>query len=159
MTKLQEFKEEMKRLVYNVRMRRAAWKEFHSQHKQVPWAYGNSPEAEAYKNYQAAVDEVLKPYPYSSESERRHKHIAYSMLKGKEYEQIEPYVRPGNEPSMKLVEQYMEEYSEGPETEEVIPKEEVLTGRARVEKERKEGRGSFMTRFFKRYMKDETTGA
>lgn len=39
--------------------------------------------------------------------EARHKHIAYCIMRGKEYSQIEPKVREGNEPDMKLVYSYI----------------------------------------------------
>ena len=33
----------------------------------------------------------------------RHKHIAYCLLRGRQYKDIEPKVNPGNEPDMDLV--------------------------------------------------------
>lgn len=41
----------------------------------------------------------------------RHLHIAYSMARGKEYNQIEKYVRPGNEPSWGAINRWFELYS------------------------------------------------
>lgn len=42
----------------------------------------------------------------------RHKHIAYCLLRGKKYEQIENKVREGNEPNFSYIEQIMKEYRE-----------------------------------------------
>jgi hypothetical protein len=42
----------------------------------------------------------------------RHMHIAYCLLRGRTYEQVESYVRPGNEPNMKIVEDIMAQYKE-----------------------------------------------
>jgi hypothetical protein len=39
----------------------------------------------------------------------RHDHIAYSMLRGRTYEQIEAKVAKGNEPNMELVMEIMED--------------------------------------------------
>ena len=41
----------------------------------------------------------------------RHKHIAYSMMRGKTYEQIEPKCREGNEPDHKLIQEIIDAYS------------------------------------------------
>lgn len=41
----------------------------------------------------------------------RHKHIAYSMMRGRTYEQVEPKCAEGNEPNMDLVRRIMDEYS------------------------------------------------
>lgn len=41
----------------------------------------------------------------------RHKHIAYCLLRGRTYEQIEQ-PRYDNKPNMRLVEQYVAEYAE-----------------------------------------------
>lgn len=40
----------------------------------------------------------------------RHRHIAYSMLKGRTYEQIEPKCREDNKPNMKLVQGIINEH-------------------------------------------------
>lgn len=41
----------------------------------------------------------------------RHKHIAYSMMKGRTYEQIEPKCKEDNKPNMDLVKRIIDEYS------------------------------------------------
>ena len=41
----------------------------------------------------------------------RHKHIVYSMMRGRTYEQIEPKCRKGNEPDQKLLQEITSEYS------------------------------------------------
>ena len=41
----------------------------------------------------------------------RHRHIAYSLLKGKTYDQIENNCREGNEPDWSLIEEIKNEYA------------------------------------------------
>jgi len=40
----------------------------------------------------------------------RHKHITYCLLRGKEYSNIEPIVREGNEPDWHTIKKYMEKF-------------------------------------------------
>jgi hypothetical protein len=40
----------------------------------------------------------------------RHKHIAYSMMRGRSYEQIEPKCREGNEPDQNLIQEILRAY-------------------------------------------------
>lgn len=40
----------------------------------------------------------------------RHMHIAYCLLRGTPYEQIEPKVREGNEPNWYTIEKYKKEF-------------------------------------------------
>ncbi|RLI55286.1 MAG: hypothetical protein DRP09_10190 [Candidatus Thorarchaeota archaeon] len=46
----------------------------------------------------------------------RHRHIAYCMLRGKKYKQIEQKVRVGNAADMNLVNKIMEKYTYNEET-------------------------------------------
>lgn len=41
----------------------------------------------------------------------RHKHIAWSLLKGRKYEQIERYTRPDNEPCAHTINLFIQEYA------------------------------------------------
>lgn len=41
----------------------------------------------------------------------RHRHIAYSMLRGRTYDQIESKCREDNKPNMDLIKELMDEYS------------------------------------------------
>jgi len=41
----------------------------------------------------------------------RHKHIAYSMMRGRTYEQIEAKCREGNSPDMDLIQRIIGEYN------------------------------------------------
>lgn len=41
----------------------------------------------------------------------RHKFLAYCLLKGQKYENIERTVREGNEPNQKLIDKYTEEFT------------------------------------------------
>lgn len=47
----------------------------------------------------------------------RHRHIAYCLLRGRTMEQIECKVRQNNEPNMKIVEDYMRQFSSIEEVE------------------------------------------
>ena len=49
----------------------------------------------------------------SASWEWRHKHLAYCMLKGRSYEEIERKCADGNEPNFNLVEKYKEEILNG----------------------------------------------
>jgi hypothetical protein len=40
----------------------------------------------------------------------RHRHIAYCLLRGRTYEQIEPHCRKGNEPDQNLIREIINEY-------------------------------------------------
>ena len=42
----------------------------------------------------------------------RHKHIAYCLLRGRKYEEIESKVREGNEPNWSIIKKIQEEYNE-----------------------------------------------
>lgn len=48
---------------------------------------------------------------YYSKVTYRCKHIAYGLMKGKSYEQIEKYVRPGNEPDWYSINKIVESYT------------------------------------------------
>jgi len=43
----------------------------------------------------------------------RHKHLAYCMLKGRSYEEIERKCREDNKPNFRMVEKYKEEFLNG----------------------------------------------
>jgi hypothetical protein len=45
-------------------------------------------------------------------SEYRHKHIAYCLMRGRSYEQIEPKCREGNKPNKDLIQEIINEYSQ-----------------------------------------------
>lgn len=47
-----------------------------------------------------------------TKSDYRHKHIAYCLLRGRKYEEIESHIREGNEPNWSLIKKLQEEYSE-----------------------------------------------
>jgi hypothetical protein len=40
----------------------------------------------------------------------RHKHIAYCLIRGRSYEQIEQHCRKGNEPDQNLIQELIREY-------------------------------------------------
>lgn len=55
---------------------------------------------------------TLQSNLFCKKDEYRHKHIAYSMAKGKTYEQIESSVIYGHEPRMKLIQSYLDDLCE-----------------------------------------------
>ena len=46
----------------------------------------------------------------------RHHHIAYGLLRGRKYEEIEQYTRKGNEPDWGRIESIMEDIRQGGES-------------------------------------------
>ena len=92
MKSIKEFKEEQKQGAKEIRELRLKMKD--AQRGKISWK-------REYDQW-----EVCK-----KSQEWRHRHIAYCMLRGKEYAQIEPKVRDGNEPDMVLVDRIMSNYS------------------------------------------------
>lgn len=45
-------------------------------------------------------------------SEYRHKHIAYCLMRGRSYEEIEPKCRENNKPNKDLIQEIINEYSQ-----------------------------------------------
>jgi hypothetical protein len=88
---IKRIKEEQKSIAKAIRQDRALWKLFHQKkitHQEL-WAKQSK-----YSSYQF-----------------RHRHIAYCLLKGRTYEQIEQTCRPGNAPNMSLVEKYVQDWN------------------------------------------------
>lgn len=50
--------------------------------------------------------------------EFRHQHIAYCLIRGRSYEQVESKVRENNEPNQDYIKQLLEEYPSIPEMED-----------------------------------------
>jgi len=92
MKTIKEFKEEQKSGAVEIRRLRLKMKD--AQRGKISWA-------REYDQWEV----------YKKSQEWRHRHIAYCMLRGKEYAQIEPKVRDGNEPDMVVVERIMSNYS------------------------------------------------
>ena len=59
-----------------------------------------------------SCDDGFVPGLLRAQYEARHKHIAYCMLFGRKYEEIENKCRENNTPNMKYVEKIMEEHRE-----------------------------------------------
>ena len=56
--------------------------------------------------------QALKPWTnHSKKRICRHKHIAYSMMRGRTYEQIEAKCRKDNRPDMDLIQRIIGEYN------------------------------------------------
>lgn len=75
---------------------------------------------ETVKNYLTLKEELkqlaielkaLKPWTnHSKKRICRHKHIAYSMMRGRTYEQIEAKCRKGNSPDQNLIQEIIRAY-------------------------------------------------
>lgn len=90
--KIKELKSRLKELATYIRQEKAMYKDV--QRGKVLWA-------DWYKFCQAG--------PCGN---YRHMHIAYCLLRGRKYEQIENKVKPGNEPSWTAIEAIMNQYRE-----------------------------------------------
>lgn len=99
----QGLKEELKSFAYNKIKSRPLWIEFNAKWKDNYDWVARKPD----------YDKITALYPVPSQREARHKHIAYSMMRGRKYEQIEQKTRPDNKADMKYVEQIIAEYSKG----------------------------------------------
>jgi hypothetical protein len=89
MTPIQKMKAELKALALNIRLTRAAGKDY----QRSSGAINNFPKDS--KGLWISVPEF------------RHKHIAYCLLRGRTYEQIESKVHEGNEPNWDKINAYM----------------------------------------------------
>lgn len=93
--KYQKFKSELKGLAKEIRERRAKTKQYQREHG------GCHPHRWNCKNWE--------DYEYTNKQwEYRHKHIAYCLLRGRTYEQIEK-PKEGNEPDMDYITTIMKE--------------------------------------------------
>src|SRR4030043_392970 len=59
-------------------------------------------------NYAGSLQYAL----FKLSREYRHKHIAYCLMRGRSYEQIERKCREGNEPNKDLIQEIIHEYSQ-----------------------------------------------
>lgn len=87
--KLNEMKTDIKKVAQEIKEQRAEFKQLQRDRKSC-W------------KEQSALEAKTMMY--------RHFHIAYSMARGKTYEQIENKVREGNEPSWSAIEHWTEKY-------------------------------------------------
>lgn len=92
--KIKEFKLELKKCAALLR---------ESKHNYKEYQRGNLKQDDYYK---------LIEKGYLSSDTYRHMHIAYCLLRGRSYEQIENKVRDGNEPRWNQIERYMQKYRE-----------------------------------------------
>jgi hypothetical protein len=75
--------------------------------KYYRWDNDNKREKELIANCLKTNNDIVKAKKYF-----RHMHLAYCLLKGRKYEQIENKVRSGNEPDQKLIKKIQEAYCE-----------------------------------------------
>jgi hypothetical protein len=90
--KIKELKQRLKELALSIRQTKHMYKD--CQRGKVKWA-----------DYY----EFCKTQPGG---DYRHMHIAYCLLRGKKYEQVENKVKEGNEPNWALIEVIMNQYRE-----------------------------------------------
>lgn len=96
--KIKELKSRLKELAVSIRTTKAMYK--NCQRGVTPWA-----DFYAFCKTQPSGD-------------YRHIHIAYCLLRGKTYEQVENKVHEGNEPNWALIETIMNQYREAPEAQD-----------------------------------------
>lgn len=96
MTKIQKLKQELKLEAAAIRQNRSAGR------------FNQSHEARNLPDRKEVVRLLVYPWVW------RHRHIAYCLLRGRTYEQIENKVKEGNEPDWKLIEKIKEDYYEAP---------------------------------------------
>ena len=95
--KMTELREELKELAIQIREEKAECKEYQKEHG-----------GKSYFEYRTTARKY------------RHMHIAYSMLRGKTMEQIEPKHREGSlPPNVHEIDKYMEIYYDEPEKETI----------------------------------------
>lgn len=94
--KYKELKSELKQLAKEIRERRYKTRQYQREHGGChPWRI-----------------EEIKEYGYGNRQwEYRHKHIAYCLLRGRKYEEIEK-PSEGNEPDMDYIARIMHEYQQ-----------------------------------------------
>ena len=116
MSKIKQLKSELKQEAILIRKVKAAFKDaqrinngtFYPTYN--AWAKENKIGAER-KNWRGENSFYID-YPSDLSARYRLRHIAYCMLRGKTYEQIEPKVKDGNHPDTQVIESIMREYRE-----------------------------------------------
>ena len=104
--KMRVEKEWLKTMAIEIRKKRKEWKEnqrayhFMEAPTTMNWEENMRERGRMYKAFRQ-----LEQWSY----EYRHRHIAYSLVRGNKYHQIERTVREGNEPNMKMVILILEE--------------------------------------------------
>jgi len=104
--KMRVEKEWLKTMAIEIRKKRKEWKEnqrayhFMEAPTTMNWEENMRERGRMYKAFRQ-----LEQWSY----EYRHRHIAYSLVRGNKYHQIERTVREGNEPNMKMVIRILEE--------------------------------------------------
>lgn len=93
MSKLKEFKQELKKLAVNIRKCKSVYKEYQR---------GNI----TYDKYYEFFTKLNRPDSYRY----RHMHIAYCLLRKRKYEEIENKVKANNEPNWTIIYKFMESY-------------------------------------------------
>jgi len=104
--KIRAEKEWLKTMAIEIRKKRKEWKEnqrayhFMKEPTTMNWEENMRERGRMFKAFRQ-----LEQWSY----EYRHRHIAYSLVRGNKYHQIERTVREGNEPNMKMVILILEE--------------------------------------------------
>ena len=105
---LAQFKKDNKEMISNLKGYRSAWKKFHETTPAIEWCWKSDPNYENYLAYKDALNKVLEPFDVKAD--RRHVHLAYSLLKGRKYKQIENKVRKDNLPNIYMIEHELKKY-------------------------------------------------
>jgi len=104
MSKIKQFKQELKILAAQLKDSKIQFKDCQRKDDYYFVKYKEWAEANKLSKY--------FNFPVHLADNYRHKHIAYCLLRGRTYEQIENKVREGNEPDFTKIEKIMQEYRE-----------------------------------------------
>jgi len=100
-------KEWLKETAIKIRKAKEEWKETQRNNDFSLPTWSDSKFEEKFRAHCRLYEPLGKLWKLSREY--RHRHIAYSLVRGSTYYQIERTVRDGNEPDMKLVTKILEE--------------------------------------------------
>ena len=109
-TKLNILKEELKKITAALKKYKPEYRKQQSKiSKENIDRFGNlSKEQIKFISDYSKLENLISKCKYNY----RYLHIAYCLLRGKKYEQIEPKVRENNKPNWKLIDAIKEKYSE-----------------------------------------------
>lgn len=104
--KIRAEKEWLKKMAVEIRKKRKEWKE-----NQRAYHFMEAPTTMNWEENMRERGRMFKAFRQLEQwsYEYRHRHIAYSLVRGNKYYQIERTVREGNEPNMKMVIRILEE--------------------------------------------------
>jgi hypothetical protein len=107
-TKLVTLKNGLKEIAAELKINKPEFRKQQSKisKENIKWFHSEEEKSYLQKHYELDIknDNLKEKF--------RHYHIAYCLLRGKKYEQIENKVREGNQPNWGIIDKIKEEYSE-----------------------------------------------